>query len=533
MRHAFSMAGAAVAAVPAHAQRTEISPYVEVGQVLTADLNSGDVLTYSQLTAGIDASVTAERVAVQANYQYQKLIPWDDDLSDTDVHSGLARASARIGRSLTLEGGALATRARSDNRGAAPGILAGNLNNIAQLYSVYAGPTLSTRIGPAAATADYRFAYNKVEVPGSPDLIPGQPRLDYSDDATSHLATASVGTRAGTLLPVGLSASGAYAREDASQLDQSFEGMFVRADAVLPVTREVAVVGGIGWDNIEVRQRDPLIGADGFPVLDGAGRFVTDPASPVRLAYDIDGIIWDAGVMWRPSPRTFVEARVGRRYGTISYTASASWQTGPGAGLQIGVYDSVSSFGRQLTNSLAALPTSFFEGGDPFGDRYNGCVFGGGTTPGGGAQPGGCLTPALQSVSTANFRARGVDAVYAVTYGNTRLGVGGGYANRRYYLPPVPGAVVYRSSDESYYAQLFAQAAIDQRSSVTGDLYANYFTSGIAGAPDVWGAGGQASYYRGFGRAYGSVSGGLYTFDASGQEADWIAQALLAFGWRF
>ena len=33
----------------------------------------------------------------------------------------------------------------------------------------------------------------------------------------------------------------------------------------------------------------------------------------------VDGLIWDAGVMWRPSRRTSLESYVGRRYGTMSY----------------------------------------------------------------------------------------------------------------------------------------------------------------------------------------------------------------------
>lgn len=523
-----------VASAPAQAQTAQISPYIEVGQAVAADLNDGDVVTYSQVVAGVDATIQTRRVQVQLNYQYQRFIEWDGDLGDSDVHSGLASAAYQVTPSITLEGGGLATRARSDIRGGGLGNFSALGGNSSQLYSLYAGPTLSTSQGPFGINAAYRVGYTKVEVPNAFALEPGQPRLDYYDDSTSHLATASIGTRAGTVLPIGFTVSGAYVREDTSQLDQFFEGRFVRADAVLPVTRTLAAVAGVGWENIRVGQRDPLLDAGGNPVLDGSGRFVTDPGSPVRLAYDIDGVIWDAGVIWRPSPRTLLEARVGERYGTMIYTGSLSWQTGPGSGLQVGVYDAVTSFGQQLTNGIQGLPDNFLDGGaDPFGNRYGGCVFGGGTAPDGAPQPGACLNPVFQSISTANYRARGVDAVYSVMRGSTRFGVGAGYANRRYYLPPVPGTVVYRTNDESYYVQAFAQLALDSRSGVTVDTYGNYFTSGIEGAPDSWGGGVQGSYYRSFGRAYGSLSGGVYTFDSEGVEADWIAQALLAFGYRF
>lgn len=535
MRAVIAIPAAVVATtVPALAQRTDISPYIELGQVVAADLNSGDAVTYTQLSAGVDASITTRRVQVQANYQYQRFFEWDEELGDSDIHSGLARANVNVTRWLNLEGGAIATRSRSDARGRSFGPFVGpSTDNVSQLYGFYAGPTIATRTGPFTVNASYQFGYTKAEVPGFVTLEPGQRPLDYYDDATSHLAVASIGTRAGTLLPIGLTVSGAFVREDASQLDQAFEGKFLRVDAVLPVTPALAVVGGAGYEKIEVTQRDPIVDALGRPVTDGAGRLVTDPASDPRIAYDTDGLIWDAGVIWRPSIRTMLEARIGRRYGSMIYTGSLSWQAGPASALQVGVYDAVTTFGRQLTGSLSALPTSFFGGDDPFGGRYNGCVFGGGTSPDGNIQPGGCLTPVFQSISTASFRARGVDAVYSVSRGATRLGVGAGYASRRYFIPPVPGAVIYRSSDKSYYVQGFAQMALDERSGVTGDLYANYFTSGIDGAPDTWGTGAQGSYYRSFGRAYGSVSAGVYTFDAERTEADLIAQALLAIGVRF
>src|SRR3546814_8934986 len=106
-----------------------------------------------------------------------------------------------------------------------------------------------------------------------------------------------------------------YEREDASQLDQRYEGKYARADVTMPIGPTVALLGGVGYEDIEIGQRDPLLDADGVPVRDANGRFVTDTSSPRRLSFDTDGLIWDAGVMWRPSRRTSLTARVGRRYG--------------------------------------------------------------------------------------------------------------------------------------------------------------------------------------------------------------------------
>ncbi|MCH4892264.1 hypothetical protein GO308_03945 [Sphingomonas sp. SFZ2018-12] len=530
----------------AHAQdadrRVSVSPYIEAGQVLVAELDDdGDVLTYSTIAVGIDAVARTRRVEVQVSYRFEQRISWDDDLNDGSIHSGLARGALLVAPGLTVEGGAIATRGRSDIRGAAPGNLVGNVDNIAQIFSAYAGPTLEKRVGPANLNALYRFGYTKVESPGFEGVPGGLPPLDNFDESTSHLALASIGTRAGTLLPVGLTLSGAWQREDASQLDQRFEGKYLRGDVVVPVSRTVALVAGAGYENIRIDQRAALIDpATGFPVTDRNGRFVTDPASPRLIAFDFDGIFWDAGVVWKPSPRTVLEARVGERYDSLTYIGSLSWQTGPGSGLQVGVYDGIQGFGRQLNSAIAELPTSFVAGDDAFGDNFNGCVLAQGNGSGGiggnGANGalGGCLNSALQSIATANFRARGFDVVYAINRAATRVGFGGGYARRRFYAPDLAqGFTVDGTVDESAYIQAFAATALDSRSGLTATVYFNYYSSGIAFTGDVTGAGAQASYSRSFGRLGATAALGLYSFDQEGGDSDLVGQALVGLGYRF
>ena len=108
----------ACAATPASAQRTRISPYIEASQILASDLtNGGDVLTYSQVGVGIDAQVQSRRVEVQVSYKYDRRFEYEGKLDRDEVHSGLARGRATLARGVTIEGGAIATRARTDIRG--------------------------------------------------------------------------------------------------------------------------------------------------------------------------------------------------------------------------------------------------------------------------------------------------------------------------------------------------------------------------------------------------------------------------------
>jgi hypothetical protein len=120
---------AIVAATPAAAQtqtgggkQITVAPYIEASQTLSADLNGdSDVLTYTSLAAGIDAAITTPRVEGQVSYRYERRIAYDRYTGDDDVHSGLARVAAKVAPGLSIEGGALATRTRSDIRGSAPG----------------------------------------------------------------------------------------------------------------------------------------------------------------------------------------------------------------------------------------------------------------------------------------------------------------------------------------------------------------------------------------------------------------------------
>lgn len=521
---------AALATAPAHAdeRKSSITPYIEIGQVVTADLKNDDVLTYSTVAAGVDASVQTKRTQLQVSYRYERRFSYSKKVGDDDVHSGLARASVRVAPGVTLEGGAIATRVRSDIRGAAPGNLAGNVDNISQVYSAYVGPTVASHVGPVGVAASYRFGFTKAEAPGTTGVAPGSPKLDVFDTSQSHVFNASAGVKAGAVLPVGVNVSAGYERDTAGQLDQKYESKVVRGDLVLPVLPTLAVTGGAGYEKITVSQKDALRDANGVPVTDSRGRFQTDPASPARIAYQTDGLIYDAGVIWRPSPRTTLQARAGRRYGGMTYTGSFSYAASQAIGIQIGVYDSVDTFGRQLREGISNLPTSFIDQRDAFAQQFSGCTFGTSS-----AAAGGCLNGVFQSISTAAYRARGVDAVIAAKRGPLSFGVGAGYAQRRFYAPSGTGFSIDGVTDDSYYAQAYVSAPINRNSGVSGNIFANYYESGISAAPGVFSTGATALYYHNFGRIATTASAGLYSFNQKGTEDQLSAQGQVGMRYQF
>lgn len=516
-----------LATTPAQA-RVDVAPYLEAQQVLVADLDGGDTLTYTTLAAGVDASVQTRRVEATASYRFEYRIPWDDDFSTETVHSGIARARLQVVPNLlTLEGGALASRARSDIRGAAPEILVGDQTNTSQVYGVFAGPTLATEIGPLDASLSYRFGYVKVSDRISGDLPAGQPLLDAYDSATIHQVDGSVGMPSGRL-PFGWTVTAGYAREDASQLDERFIAKYVRGDVTVPVSPTLALTAGAGYDDIEASQRAPLRNPDGTPVIDGNGRFVTDPGSPRLLAFDIDGLMWDVGVIWKPNRRMTAQLRGGKRYGSWAVTGSLDWQISPYSGLQVGIYNGIESFGRSLIGNVAGLPASFDLARNPFQLNPGGCVTG--SNPG----TGGCFDDTFQSIATSNFRSRGIFGIYSTRHGPWRASLGAGYAQRKFLAPADIFFSINGVTDESVMVQANVARELSRRSGIDGTVFTNWYMSGIQGAPDVTSTGATATYYHNFtNRLTGNASAGIYSFHQDGFDSDVIGTLLLGLRYQF
>ena len=127
-----------------------------------------------------------------------------------------------------------------------------------------------------------------------------------------------------------------------------------------------------------------------------------------------------------------------------------------------------------------------------------------------------------------------VDAVLSVTRGRTTYGGGIGYANRKLFnRDDVPGVTLYGIEDQSAYGQLFLNRQLSPVSTIDGNLFVNYYESGVAQAAGVWAYGGTASYGHSFGRITTSASAGVYAFDTGDLDTTWSAQALIAARYSF
>ncbi|MDE2340230.1 MAG: hypothetical protein KGL21_04085 [Alphaproteobacteria bacterium] len=513
--------------------KTTVQPYLEVDQSVYAPLDSGNgpAETTTTLAAGVDISASNRRTQAQIDARVEEDLGWQTGAPRVTTFSGLGRVDyALVPQTLTLDVGGIGTRSNLDIRGNALNSNPVTSSNLSQIYSIYAGPTLTTHRGDLNIGASYRIGYTKIEDSTNPAQLPtGQPPLDVLSHSVDQIAMANVGMRSG-VLPFGWNLSAAYARDDAEPLNQSLIQEHVRGDVTVPVSNTTALVGGVGYEKVKAEQQAPLLDANGNPILDANGGFQTDPASPKLPYYDLSDVYWDAGVAWRPSAHTYLEARAGRRYGSWSFTGTFASQLDPYSSVSINAYDEIDTFGSQLDNSLAALPTSFQAVQNPFNGQYNGCVYGG---QNGGT--GGCVSGALQSISASVYRTRGVNLVYATQQGLWGYGVAGGYA-RRDFLTPVTGALGFLngSEDQNAFIQAYLSRRLSPHSEFDANLYGNWYKSGIVAAPSVTSFGASGTYQHSFGNHLsGRASLGLFEADEQGVLQSWSAAALLGMRYQF
>lgn len=467
--------------------RTSIDPYIEANTIAAWQISPiSDVVTYTQLAAGVDASIVGRNNGGSVSVRYERNFAHQSDGADSDTITGVARGYASIiPRVLTVEAGALASSTRVDAQGRSVFNPTVNDNLSTQTYSIYAGPNLQTRAGDVDISANYRIGYTKVD---GPDFVTaaGVP-ADLFDESVSQSASVRAGTRPGAPLPVGLGVGAGYYQEDVSNLDQRVRDAYVRGDVTVPLTPTLALVAGAGVEDVEVSSRDALRDANGNPIIGDNGRYVTDTSSPRIIAYEASGLIWDVGVVWRPSSRTQLEAHFGRRYDSDTFYGNFSWNPSSRSNLSIGVYDGIQGFGGRLNNSLAALPTDFDVTRDPVTGELTGCV---NTLDG-----SGCLDGLLGSVRSSVFRGRGVVASYSRQIGRMTAQIGAGYDRRRFI--GAPGTVLALADgvvDESYYVAAGLGGPVGPRGSFSVNGYASWFDSGTAGAGDISSIGASANY---------------------------------------
>ena len=462
--------------------RVDVGAYVEVNQGLSVQLSGDgpgdDILTYTSVAAGVEGQIRTRRVTASGAYRYERRLELSGDVGDEDIHSGIAQLHAELvpGR-VGFDAGALATR--TGGTGRALGVTDREAGT--EIYSAYAGPTLSTHAGPVSVNAAYRLGY--VHVDDDSLAGAGAPVDDF--DSTIHVAGASVAIAPGGPLPVGVSVAAGYVRENIGALDNRFEARHVRGDVVVPVSPTFAVTAGVGYSRVEASQQDVQRGPGGVPVRDANGRFIPDPTRPRLVTLDTDGAYYDAGLIWRPNPRAEIQVRAGQDDdGDTVIMGSAAVQIGRHSGLTASVFDQDTTMGQGIISNLRRLPVEFDVDPNPLtGELAGGCVFG--NEPG----QGSCLGSSLQSISSLSFRARGASLVFTSAGRLWSIGAGLSYTHRDFHLPDDPlFAGAFANEDEDLTGFLYVSRRVTRDLTLTLNPYFSFYDNdldvGLAGGID-------------------------------------------------
>lgn len=504
-----------------------VQPYIEVSQVVSAELSPGnDVVTFTQVAAGVDINVQGRNSGAAVSLRYERNIGYGDDSVDTDTISGVARGTlALVPNTLSLEAGALASRSRIDGGGAATPNPLVREDAESRVYSLYAGPSLNTRVGAVDVQGVARVGYNRFEADDAQVTQAGD-AVDVFDESVTYLGQLRAGVRPGEVLPVGLAVTAGGFQEDIDTLDQRVRDLYVRGDVTVPVSRTLALVAGAGYEDVEISSRDALRDADGNPVVGADGRLVTDTSAPRQIAFEVDGLLWDVGVLWRPSSRTNLQAAVGRRYDSTTYYGTFTYAPSQRSSFAVSAYDGVSGFGGVLNNGLARLGSDFEAIRNPVTGDFGGLVRG---------TEGQALIGGLGSVRAAAFRGRGVLASYQRNMGRTTAAIGAGY-DRRTFIAAAGTALAPANglTDESYYVVAGLSRQIGQSADISTNAYANWFDAAGTGN-DVTALGGSIAYNQSITqRLVGRAAVAVDYFDSEFTAEDFaFATALVGLRYNF
>lgn len=508
-------------------RRSQATAYLELSQTVLDNLSQRDTLvTYTSVAAGGEVALHGRSTEGTVSLRYEHRFVETGGYGNEDLVSGFARVHRDvIGRNLGIDAGGLAAISAVGQNGNATLNTVTLGNSLSQIWSVFAGPTLDTHAGDVAIRAAYSLGYTGTGQLHAIVAEPSGTAYNLFNHSVSQQATASAGVRPGVIAPVGLRASASWLREDVAYLGQRLDDRNAGLRATLPVSRSLALVGDLGWEHVRVSQHDALRDADGNAIVAANGQYVTDTSSPRQIAYDVDGLTWDGGVLWRPSRRTSLEAFAGRRYDSMTYYGTFVHNPNARSTLTVSVYDGISGFGSSLNDAVREMPTDFDVLRNPFTGDVGGCAV--------GSSGGGCVNGVLGSLTSSIFRGHGGSLVYGSKVGPWRASVGLGYAHRRYIaasnsvLASVDGTV-----DETWYVTAGLTGPIDRHTSFAVTGYGGLYHRDGSGASDstTWGA--SATITRTIvERLTGSASVGLAAASQtlSNEEIDALARLALRY----
>ncbi len=492
------LAGGSLCGV-AHAERPEFGAFLDLQQVTEAQLSGGGLdssdVTYTEVAGNVSGRISNRRIVASGTFRLSYRIPERGDVGKTVNKDGVMRIQANlIDEWLTADAGVIVTRSRIDPSGAAQQTNRAVSRNLTQTYSTFFQPAFAHRFGDVGASASYRYAYTKNEGRLGSSATTG-PLTDRFDASTDQTLMASVGM-AQSALPFDWQISAAHRAENATNLAKHTRAVNVIGDVKVPLGGVFALAGSAGYERTRISERKALVDPlTGIPVVSSTGRFIVDPASPRILTYDVDGVIADAGVIWRPSRHARAELRGGYRYGGASVTGLIEIQPDDRTSFSLAITDQIDSFGQGVSAGLAGSGPDLNLGAIDNNSSFQDCLFGKARGSG-----GSCLGSSLGGASAKSYRERGVNMLFTRTMRNWTVGASAGYARRTYIDDPTSTVSLAGVVDQNFFSNLTMSRRLTRTSGLSFSFTGNLFKNGQVGASDVMAGSFSSNYNRSFGR---------------------------------
>ena len=458
-----------------------IQPYIEASQELDSFYApNGSELTYTDLVAGAEVTVNGRNNQGVISARVDQRLGYGTVANSTSVTGIATLSTAILPNTLRIDYGGYANDGYVTNTGATIANTPDIVGQRQQVLAAFAGPTLTTHLGDIGVTGHYRIGYTSLGENGYAADNTYRNSIDVFGHSLVQDGRLAAGVRPGEWGWIGFNMIGGYYNEQESNLDQNLTSDYARGELIVPVTQDLALVAGGGYEKILVTSRDAVrVGGPGSnPLLDLNGRYITDWTKPTYTAMSVEDAIWDAGFEWRPSRRTNLEAHVGHRYGQLSEYGSFTYMPTPQQNLSIVVYDNLGGFGGDLNNTLSNLSSQFQTVRDGITGNIASCL----ST----AAAGGCLGGVLGSANSAFGLAHGATIGYDLRFGRWDTGIGVGYDVHRYISSTETiTAAINGKADTYYWMDAFVGASINEKSQFQSTFNVYKYHSGLVLNSDV------------------------------------------------
>jgi hypothetical protein len=365
-----------VAQSPIADARIKIDPKISVRQSFSDNLslndNAKDSGFITTISPGLAVTFESPRVQGSFTYELDYRLGIGTPVFDKFRHNAIGRVNAEVLREfLYIETGVVATLLTQDPRGSLSTNPDNNNRNINNVFSGFVGPYIRQRLGDFAQfQGGYRFSTTLLEDQqntsflGSGDILNSTRQLGADSDSHDFYATLNSGD---AFQRFRWNVQAGYQLENIKDnVQERYRSRNINIGAEYPINRYLSLLGSAGYEktqstvleSIVTEARDPLTNAL-IP-----GTVASLQIGPNRVQnYGTDGLVWDAGFRFSPTPRTDLTVRGGRRFGDTTFNVSGLKKIGKKSEIAVSYGDSLDSLGRLLTRELGNLTTSTALGG--------------------------------------------------------------------------------------------------------------------------------------------------------------------------